>query len=265
MAVTRSTCPSCGKPASGRFCGSCGAALSGRACPSCGAALAAGALYCGACGVATTGGGTTSPRTGAAPTTASNVLPYALAGVFAVVALIAVLMRGQGAPPAVPAGLPGANPAAASAPLPDLTGLAPRARFDTFYNRVMRASESGDQGSVSRFAPMALEAYSQLDAVDVDARYHAAMVRLHTGDPAGAAALADTIGQGQPAHLFGFVVRGTVARLQRDTVAMAREQAAFLRVYDAEIAAGRPEYTDHSFILNQFVTEARARAGGGGT
>jgi hypothetical protein len=179
-----------------------------------------------------------------------------------IVALVALLMPRQPVPAAA-AGAPSGPAPSASAPLPDLTALPARARFDTLYNRVMRASEQGDVGTASQYAPMALQAYAGLDAVDADARYHAAMIRLHTGDPAGAGALADTISQVQASHLFGFVIRGTVARLERDDARLAREQAEFLKVYDAEIAAGRTEYTDHKFILDQFIGEARARAGGG--
>lgn len=187
--------------------------------------------------------------------------PFVLAGLAVIVALVAVLMPREPVPVAGGVGVAGAS--VPDAPLPDLGALEPRARFDTLYNRVMRASERGDMGPVSRYAPMALEAYTQLAAPDADARYHAAMIRLHTSDPMGAAALADTITQERASHLFGFVIRGTVARLERDDARLASEQAAFLRAYDAEMAAGRPEYTDHKFILDQFVNEARTRAGGG--
>ncbi len=251
-------CPSCGKPASGRFCGACGTALAGRACPSCHHPLAPGARFCGACGAATAGGTAPAP----APAAAINprqLWPIALAGVAVVVALVVVLMPGQSPPPADAAG--GFAAPAAQAPLPDMTGFPARVRFDTLYNRVMRAAEQADEATAGRFAPMALEAYAQLGAVDADARYHAAMIRLHTGDPAGAAALADSISMADANHLFGFVIRGTVARLQKEDARLASEQAAFLRAYDAEMATARPEYTDHSFIINQFVTEARARVG----
>lgn len=189
---------------------------------------------------------------------ARQLWPIGLAAVAVVVALVVFLLPGQTPPPADP-GM-GVGPAA-QAPLPDLTGLPARVRFDTLYNRVMRAAEQADAATAGRFAPMALEAYAELGVVDADARYHAAMIRLHTGDPAGAAALADSISMAEPNHLFGFVVRGTVARLQKEDARLASEQAAFLGAYDAEMATGRPEYTDHSFIINQFVTEARARAG----
>lgn len=255
-----SHCPSCGKPASGRFCGACGAALAGRSCPACQAPLAPGARFCGACGAATTAQGSTVPSMAAVPAAAPrNLWPFVVAGVAVVVALVAVLMPGQSAPPADASG--GLGVPAAQAPLPDMTGFPARVRFDTLYNRVMRAAEQADELTAGRFAPMALEAYAQLDAIDADARYHAAMIRLHTGDPTGAAALADSIAMTEPNHLFGFIVRGTVARLQQQDADLAKEQAAFLKVYDAEIATARPEYTDHSFIINQFVTEARARVG----
>ena len=257
MSQSSSRCPACGTPASGRFCGSCGTALAGRSCGSCGTALAPGARFCGSCGAAA---GTTGAAARGVPDPVRLVWPFIITGVAVIAALLVFLIpREPVVAPAVAASFAGG--AAAPVPLPDLTAVPPRARFDTLYNRVMRASEQGDQGSVGRFAPMALLAYSQLEVVDADARYHAAMIRLHTSDPGGAAALADTIAQGQPTHLFGFVIRGTVARLQQDDARLGREQAEFLRHYDLEIAAGRPEYQDHKFILDQFVSEARARAG----
>ena len=39
---------------------------------------------------------------------------------------------------------------------------------------------------------------------------------------------------------------------------MREEQAGFLRHYEAEMAAKREEYKLHTFILDQFVSEARA-------
>ncbi len=145
-------------------------------------------------------------------------------------------------------------------PAPALGGLSGRDRFDTLYNRVMRASERGDGATVNRFAPQALQAYRELEQPDIDARYHAAMLRLHTGDPAGAVVLADTISSLASSHLFGFVIRGTVARLQGDSTRLSTEQLRLLQHYDAEMAAERYEYAHHKFILDQFVGEARQRA-----
>lgn len=73
-------------------------------------------------------------------------------------------------------------------------------------------------------------------------------------------ALADTIGSLESSHLFGFVIRGTVARLRGDSTRLSTEQARVLQLYDAEMAAGRYEYAHHKFILDQFIGEARQRA-----
>lgn len=248
----RSSCPRCGAHATGRYCAACGHALAMPACRHCRADLAPGSRFCGQCGAAA---GSAPP--GPVPASVKPLVPWALAALVAVVALVVVLAPGQ----SPPAGASAAGAVSAAVPLPDLSALPPRARFDTLYNRVMRGSEQGDEANVMVWAPMALAAYGDLADVDADARYHAAMIRLHTGDAAGAAALADTITALQPSHLFGFVLRGTVARFGRDDAGLAREQAALLRVWDAEMAAARPEYGDHQFILNQFVTEARARTG----
>ena len=99
---------------------------------------------------------------------------------------------------------------------------------------------------------MALGAYAQLDTIDVDARYHAAVLRLQTGDVAGAAALADTILAESPGHLFGYIVRGTAARWPA-----TRRRAGPARVpghYDREMAAERPEYRDHEPVIEEFKT-----------
>lgn len=261
-----STCPACGASASGRFCARCGTALGARACPACAAPLAPGARFCGACGAALGAAAPAAPAAPAPPPAAARpaLLPFALAGVAVVVALVVFLMPKQPVPAAA-SGAPLGGAAPVVEPPPLLDGLSARDRFDTLYNRTMRASERGDALTAGQYAPQALQAYAALDAVDADARYHAAMIRLHTGDVAGARAIADTILAQQPSHLFGFVLRGTVARSGGDTQGLAAALADYLRHYDAEMAAGRPEYGHHGFILNQFLGEARGQPGPGGS
>ena len=156
-------------------------------------------------------------------------------------------------------GLPpqGVNTAA----LPDLSQMTPRERFDRLYNRVMQAAETGDAATMQQFSPMALAAFGMLDEVDADARYHAALLKLHTGDVSGSAALADEIEMETPNHLFGFIIRGTLAKWQNDTAALAQVYQEFLEVYDEEIAAERPEYGHHQQSIEGFLQDAR---GGGG-
>jgi hypothetical protein len=187
-----------------------------------------------------------------------------------VVALVGglVLFAGRGAS-APPAGVlsggeaPFASGAASAQPAPDISNLTPRERFDKLFDRIMRAAETGDAGSVERFAPMALSAYGMLEAkeVDADARYHAALIRLHTGDVDGASALADTILKQQPGNLFGLIVRGTIARFKQDQKALNQTYTDFLAHYDAESKAKRPGYEAHQRAIEQFLKDARAAKG----
>lgn len=243
-------CPSCGTMTTGAFCSQCGTAVTGRRCPACGAALAAGARFCGQCGAAAG----TNAGEGAATGNRQALWAYLLVGVAVLGVVLALVWSSASPPPAVEPTATGTGDPTAI----DLASMTPRERFDRLYDRVMRAAESGDDATVNQFAPMALAAYSQLDGFDADARYHAAMIRMHTSDPAGAAALADTIRVEAPSHLFSYVIHATLARQRGDPAAMRTEQDGFLRHYDAELAAQRPEYAQHKFILDQMMEQARA-------
>lgn len=255
MASAKTTCPSCGRETAGNFCSHCGASMSGRTCASCRAPLSPDARFCAKCGKAA-GGSAAAGGDRKAWMVAAGVGVALLFGV-----LVMVARGGAGAPQAATPGpaAPFASEDASGTP-PDISTMTPRERFDRLYNRIMRASESGDQQTVTTFTPMALQAYEQLDSVDADARFHLATLKLHTGDAAGASAIADTLLQENPDHLFGYVIRGTVARWQKDEKGMAKAYADFLARYDKEIAANRVEYTDHKRMLDDFhqaATSAR--------
>ncbi len=149
-------------------------------------------------------------------------------------------------------------------PVLDISAMTPRERFDRLYNRIMQASERGDSGEVERFTPMALGAYEQLDSVNVDARYHAAVLHLQVGDFPAARALADTILAQSPAHLFGFIVRGEVAKFQDSSRTRAQAQRDFLAHYDAEMGAKRVEYLEHAPVVDEFKREAEQAEKAGG-
>jgi hypothetical protein len=176
-----------------------------------------------------------------------------LAGLLAV--LLVLLTREA---PRVAVAEPASPPAEAP---PDISTMSPRERFNRLYNRVMQAAQSGDEATVSRFTPMALMAYAQLDTIDADARYHVALLKVHTGDVEATRALADSILVLSPGHLFGYVVQGTVARFRKDQKALDRAYSGFLKHYDAEIKAARPEYQDHRTSLDDF-RKAALDAGG---
>jgi len=255
--IPATTCASCGAAGTGRFCSACGAPRGGATCPACGGPLSANARFCPSCGH-----GLGTPRGPTAERTPWIIAGAALAGLLGVLLLMVI----RGSPPAA-AAPPAEAPADADgggAP-PDITNMSPRERFDRLYNRVMRAAQSGDEATVTRFTPMALMAYAQLDTLDADARYHAALLQVHTGDAAGPTALADTILKQSPGHLFGYIIRGTVARWQRDDKALARAYAGFLEHYDAELKAGRVEYEEHKASLDEFHKAAVQAQGPGRT
>lgn len=151
-----------------------------------------------------------------------------------------------------------ANPGAggASGPpagqAPDISQMSPRERFDRLFNRVVAAAERADTTEVLRFSPMALAAYEQLDTKDADARYHAAVVMLETGQVDEASALSDTILAESPGHLFGLQVRANVAERRGDSAAARRARAEFVKRYDAELASGKVEYGEHRTALEAF-------------
>ena len=260
MTNATTTCASCGAAGTGRFCSTCGAPRGALACRGCGGAVAPGAKFCPVCGR----GVGPSPSLAAFRTdrTPWIIAGAALAGLLGV--LLVMVTRTAPTPPA--AGEPVVPVESGGGAPPDISNMSPRERVDRLYNRVMQAAEAGDEATVGRFTPMALMAYSQLDSLDADARYHAALIEVHTGDVTGPTALADTILMQTPGHLFGYVIRGTVARWQKDDKALAGAYAGFLKHYDAELKAARPEYADHKRSIDEFHQQAqRAKAGTAGT
>jgi hypothetical protein len=177
------------------------------------------------------------------------------------VLLLMLLVRGSpGKPPAADPATGAAAGPAEGAP-PDISNMSPRERFNRLYNRIMTAAQAGDEATVSRFTPMALMAYAQLDTIDADARYHAALLKVHTGEVDAAQALADTILTQTPGHLFGYVIRGTVARFRKDDKGLTRAYRDFLQHYDQETKLNRPEYQEHQTSLNDFRRAALEATG----
>jgi hypothetical protein len=140
--------------------------------------------------------------------------------------------------------------AAPVAPEPDLSALGPSERFTQLFDRLMRAGAVGDSAAVARLAPLAIASYGQLDSVDADARFHAALIAIQIGNFAGARALADTIEARDPDHLFGPILLGALARLQGDEVAYQQALAQFRQRADRELArTDRLEYVEHQQLL----------------
>ena len=246
-------CPACGAAATGSFCSACGASLGPRSCAHCRAELSPQARFCHRCGRPA---GSVADK---APASRSDRTAWIAAATLCVVLVAGIAYKVTSAAPTPVApdmANTGAGGASGTGPAPDISAMTPRDRFDRLFNRIMQASERGDSSEVERFTPMALGAYQQLDSVNVDARYHAAVLHLQVGDFPAARALADTILTESPGHLFGYVIRGTAAQLQNDPAGRRKAERDFLAHYATEMAAKRVEYLEHAPVLNEFKKEA---------
>jgi hypothetical protein len=143
----------------------------------------------------------------------------------------------------------------------DISSVSPRERADRLFNRVMSAAAQGDTDQVRFFAPMAVQAYGMIDALDADARYHLGLLEAQSGNLAATAAQADTLEWQNPGHLFALVLHGEAAERSGDTAALSRWRRRFLDAYERELATGKPEYRDHEGALNVF-RDAALTAGG---
>lgn len=188
-------------------------------------------------------------------------MAWAVAGV-AIAVLIAVVLwrRGTLQPAATPdmANPGGGQVQRGSGQAPDISNLTPVERFERLWDRVIRAAEAGDTATVARFSPMALGAYDLLPEVNVDLRFHAALIRLAIHDFSAARALADTILREAPGHLFGYIIRGEAADRENQLQALNQSYRDFLAHYNEEQRAGRPEYEGHKPLIEDFRTRARA-------
>jgi len=177
-----------------------------------------------------------------------------LAGGLAAAAAVALVGAWvvRGAPkPVVPA-MGGTGAAGEVTGLPDLSSLPPDARFARLFDRMMRARPEGDSATIARLAPLALQAYRELDSLDADSRFHAALIDIQIGHLDGARALADTIEADDPGHLFGPIIAGALARLEGDTAGFNRALALIRERAEGELArTDRPEYAEHATLLTE--------------
>lgn len=267
-----STCPSCSRPASGRFCSHCGANLrEPGVCSTCGGTVPPGGRFCTDCGAAAEAPLSAASATNEPAARASgprSMLPWAIAAA-ALVALLAIVLyprfqEGGSEPlPATGPPITSRSPTAAPGGAVDLASMSPREAADRLFNRVMQSVSSGDTAQAQQFLPMAISAYGRIPDLDRDGRYHVAVLQLVAANPQAARAQADTILAQEPTHLFGLA---TAAQAE---AAMGNERAAgtlyrqFLASYDAEVARQLPEYAEHPQVLPAMRQEAQEAVGGG--
>jgi len=230
-------------------------------CHACGGALTPTARFCHKCGAAVSAAsqGSASWQAG---------LPWAVAGA-AVGALVTVLLLRFGGPGGGMRDGGGVSddasrlpPPASRIAAPDISQMSPEEQARRLFDRVVGLAERGAQDSVRFFLPMALGAYAQLPALDLDARYDIGVLHLAGGDGAGALAQADTILRTVPTHLYGFMLRARAYELVRDAPRARRAYAGFLRYETAERTRRRPEYAEHQNTIDAFHAEAVRATGG---
>ena len=260
------TCPSCGKAATGSFCSECGARVGPRTCPACQAPLSPQARFCHRCGQTVAGGRGPAASVPPSERTAWYVAAGAVTLLLALILFKVVRDRPAAASPdmanagnAAPGSVPGASDAGGALPTgraPDISNMSPAERFLRLTNRVMDAASRADSATVVNFTPMALGAYSQLDTVTNDERYHAAVLHAQVGQLAAAQALTDTMLLRSPGYLLAYTLRGEIAEFEGDSTGLRKAYADF-RAHDAaETAKQRPEYADHANVIADFRKKA---------
>ena len=116
---------------------------------------------------------------------------------------------------------------------PDISNMSPKERYRPPVQPGHARRRNGDQATVDAVHPHdGAWPIQQLDSVDADARFHMAMLLLHTGQVPGAPAEADSILKFSPGHLFGYMIRGTVARWDKDARGPQEGPEDFLGHYD---------------------------------
>jgi hypothetical protein len=160
------------------------------------------------------------------------------------IALVAGQRFSRTAAPTVAAGDAPAAAVQSGAP-PDISQMSPEERAERLYDRVMALSERGRQDSVQFFAPMAIQAYLMLGALNSDQRYDLGRVALVSGDSGVARAQADTILAKQPTHLLGLMLAADAAKARGDQAAERGYLRRFAAAAPSERAKQLPEYVQH--------------------
>lgn len=257
------TCPACGQEANGRFCSQCGVTLDGaHQCRDCGHDLPENGRFCNQCGApAALPAASALNQTEAAPAPArSTSLPWVIAA-GALVALLAVVLvprfRGEETAPQAVSGPPITGAPAGDPSSVDLASMSPREAADRLFNRVMENVSTGDSAQARQFLPMALMAYQRVPELDLDGRYHLAVLQLVNNDPAAARAQADTILSAQPDHLFGLFTAAQAEQALGEEAAARELYGRFLARFESEVDRDLPEYRDHAQVLPAMREEAQ--------
>jgi hypothetical protein len=237
-------CPRCGAVANGKFCGACGAPLGVARCASCQSPLIPDARFCTQCG---------SP----VKRNSNNALWIVGSAVLAallIVSIYSLLNQGQVEQET-------AAPTAAAPGTPPPLSENMRENADRLFNRVMRAREAGDTAQMRQFAPMAVMAYENSGTLDADGLYHLSILQTVAGDPATARLTAGRILDSVPQHLLALAAAAEASIALNDSTSARDYYQRFLTALPNERSKPLPEYQDHSGLLPQIESDARAFTG----
>ena len=244
LSPASSVCTACGVAASGRFCSNCGASLAGATCSACDAPLSPGAKFCHRCG---TPAGADAPRE---ERSFSGALPWGVAAI-ALVALVA-LVAGQRfgrTPDQTVAQSSQAAPfagATGNGQAPDISNMSPAEAASRLYDLVMTFHEAGKADSVRQFAPMAIQAYGMIGALNPDQHYDVGRIAAVSGDSTLARAEADTILAADSTHLLGLILAANAAHMRKDVGAERSLHDKLVAAAPRERAKSLPEYSEHA-------------------
>ncbi|MEQ1649235.1 MAG: zinc ribbon domain-containing protein [Hyphomicrobiaceae bacterium] len=242
-------------------------------CPACRAVLADGAKFCHDCGARQSGvhrGAMASPALSqwrlfaglaALIAMATGILFYAIGGQVRQPRTATVTAPATD----VAASRPAAQPVGQDPQQIDLASMTPWEAADRLFNRVMAAEESGDAAQAKQFAPMTLDAYRRVEALDGDAQYHIGLVGLVLGNLDAVRTQIKILEKETPNHLLGLDLAYKVARVSGDTALLPKILAQFSAAVATEQSTLRPEYEAHRVTIEKLRVLAAEAAGGQAT
>jgi hypothetical protein len=142
----------------------------------------------------------------------------------------------------------------------DISQMTPQERAERLYDRIMSLAERGRGDSVRFFAPMAIQAYTMLGALNADQRYDLGRIAIVAGEEPLARAQADTILQRQPTHLLGLLLASDAARLRREPRAEREYVRRFVAAAPTERAKQLDEYVQHVNEIDARLAQSRVRS-----
>jgi hypothetical protein len=137
----------------------------------------------------------------------------------------------------------------------------PRAVANEQFNRSMMAFEGGDTSGAALYGQRALDGYAALGGLDNDLRLHVGLIHISMGNLDGTLAQADSLETAVDGHLYASILRQRVSEIRGDSSGVEQAYSRFLEFYQREIDADRPEYNEHTRMIDTFLSAANSAVG----